>query len=128
MSKRNYSQYSKKKDKPTNPMTDTPVEEAKTIVDDKTKKALYNLEPVVEMVNETVETVTLPELLEGTVVGCAKLNVRAEPNITADIVCVLDNMTELAVDVANSNNEWVRVCTATGIEGYCVRKFIDVLL
>lgn len=120
MSKRNYTQYSKKPVEEPKPVeVKKPVEEPKPV---EVKK------PEPQLVQETVETVILPELVDGVVVGCAKLNVRAEPSIAADVVCVLDAMAELEVDVTNSNNEWVKVITAIGVEGYCMRKFIDVHL
>ena len=126
MAKHNYSQYSNKK-KPN----EKPAEAVKPVVKpvetvEEAPKVV--IDPEIKLVKEEVETVALPEMVEGMVVGCAKLNVREKPSITASVVYVLDNMAELAVDVAGSNNEWVKICTATGIEGYCMREFIDVRL
>lgn len=129
MSKHNYSQYSnKKKDNRTEGVNEvrTKRPEVKPVMDEAPKTAVY--EPKPQIIQETVETVTLPEMVEGVVTGCAKLNVRAEASIAADVVCVLNSMDELEVDVMNSNNEWVKICTAFGIEGYCMRKYIDVRL
>lgn len=136
MSNHNYSQYSnnKKHKNPNNynhhnnvqatkaePVIPTPavepVAEAVTPV----------MAPVVPMV-ETVETVALPKTVEGVVIGCAKLNVRTKPSVTSDVVCVLDAMSELEVDVEKSTNEWFHVCTATGVEGYCMRRFVEARL
>ena len=119
MSKHNYSQYSNKKN--SNRKTEDRVPE-------KQLEPKPAVEPVIELVQETVSTVPLPELIEGTVVNCAKLNVRAEPSTNADIVCVLDAMSEIEIDVAKSNNEWLKVCTAIGVEGYCMRKFVSAAL
>lgn len=81
-----------------------------------------------ELVNETVETKPLPTTVKGIVYGCSKLNVRAEANLFADIVCVLDVKSEVMIDVNKSDNEWFYVCTASGIEGYCLRKFVEAHL
>lgn len=81
--------------------------------------------PVVNLVKETVETVALPETVEGVVVNCGKLNVREAPSIDADVVYVLDVQSELIIDVAKSTKEWFSICTATGVEGYCMRKFVE---
>lgn len=81
-----------------------------------------------KMVDETVETKALPAMVEGHVAGCAKLNVRADASLFADVVCVLDVMSEIMIDVNKSTKDWLYVCTATGIEGYCMRKFVDARL
>lgn len=81
-----------------------------------------------EIMSESVETKPLPAMVEGIVAGCAKLNVRAEANLFADIVCVLDASSEIEIDVNKSNNDWFYICTATGIEGYCMRKFVEAHL
>lgn len=117
MSKRNYTQYSNNKKKPAAPVA--PAEALKPIAE--------AVAPM-ELVEETVETVTLPETVEGVVVNCAKLNVRAEPKANGEIVCVLDAKSEIKIDVAKSTNEWFKVCTVTGVEGYCMRKFIDAYM
>lgn len=81
-----------------------------------------------KLVQETIETVKLPETVIGMVAGCAKLNVRAEANLFSDIVCVLDNMSEIAINVEKSDKDWFYICTASGIEGYCMRKFVEARL
>ena len=136
LSNHNYSQYSSKKTKDSNvasgkpavPHTSmTPVKPAPEV-----KMEPVITEPVkpteVNLVQETVNTVTLPKTVEGVVVDCVKLNIRTEPDIHADVACVLDVMSELKIDVSKSNNEWFKVSTATGVEGYCMRKFVDAHL
>lgn len=117
MSKRNYTQYSNNKKKPAAP-----------VVPAETLKPISETVAPVKMVEETVETVTLPETVEGVVVNCTKLNVRAEPAANGEIICVLDVMSEVKIDVAKSTEEWFKICTVTGVEGYCMRKFIDAYL
>lgn len=81
-----------------------------------------------QLVQETLETKPLPETVEGVVTGCAKLNVRSEASLFADVVCVLDAMSEIEIDVNKSDKDWFYVCTATGIEGYCMRKYVEAHL
>lgn len=123
-SKHNYSQYSKKTSdhKPVNSIESSP--EVKMEVEPSKTSAL----PVYELVNETVDTVTMPKTVSGVVVNCAKLNVREEPSANAEVVCVLDVMSEIKIDASKSDNEWFKICTATGVEGYCMRKFVDARL
>jgi SH3-like domain-containing protein len=82
----------------------------------------------VKMVVETVDTATLPKTVKGVVAHCTKLNVRSEPSITAEVVCVLDARSEVKIDVSKSTSEWLSVCTASGAEGYCMREFVDARL
>lgn len=146
MSKHNYNQYSNK-NKQNNPNSNNPISQQKKPgrIEPKeveVKPMVAKTEPKVEikptpkpvaapevkMVEETVETVALPETVEGTVVNCAKLNVRVAPDITSEVVGVLDAMSEIEINVAKSTDEWFHVCTAIGIEGYCMRKFIEAYL
>lgn len=115
-SKHNYSQYSKKTNEP-NPVKPSSAQATSPKV---------KMEP--KLVEETVETVALPKTVSGVVVNCAKLNVREEPSADADVVCVLDVMSEIKINVEKSDNEWFKICTANGIEGYCMRKFVDAHL
>jgi len=66
------------------------------------------------------------EPVVGVVTGCAKLNVRENPSMEASVVCVLRSEAEVEVDVTKDYGEWYHVCTATGLEGFCMKKFIDI--
>lgn len=122
MSKHNYSQYSNKK----------PVEHMVESVPGVAKAEIVD-NPIVEpatpvVVEETVETVTLPKTVHGVVANCSKLNVRENATMSSNIVCVLDAATEIEVNVARSTGDWLYICTAAGIEGYCMRKFVNANL
>lgn len=121
MAKHNYSQYSnKKRDTNTGATTNTTVKQQKpNVVKD---------EHVVKLVEETVETVALPEKVKGAVVNCVKLNVREEPNITSRVVTVLLADSEVEIDLTKSNDDWFSVRTAAGKMGYCMRKFVSAKL
>lgn len=126
MSKHNYSQYSnnKKRESVNEVETENNVFVAETPVEETV------VAPVVETVIEPAPVVETPKTenkvktAKGTVSNCSKLNVRAKADINADVVCVLDAASEVVVDIAGSNKEWVKVCTAAGFEGYCMRKFV----
>lgn len=124
MSKHNYSQYSKKKH-----------DEGKScvkkddflIIDDLVETPAKET-PEIKMVVESVDTVALPKTVNGFVSDCNKLNVRVQPDIEADVVCVLDHATEVVICLDDSTDEWFSICTAAGIEGFCMRKFINAKL
>lgn len=125
--KHNYSQYSNKPKHENHKVTEellNPIAEVK--MDSEPEVVKPAVTPAV--VTETVETKPLPKTVEGMVVGCAKLNVRKEPNLFADIVCALNVQSEIEIDVEKSDKDWFYICTATGIEGYCMRKFVEAHL
>lgn len=62
----------------------------------------------------------------GVVTDCTKLNVRAEPDPNADVVVVISMLTEVVVDTDTSTSEFYKICTAAGIEGFCMRKYIAI--
>lgn len=125
----NYSQYSAKKPNagvaakaaiPNQQAVNRPAAPIKPV---EPVKPVAPIEPV-KVVEETVQTVALPETVPGAVVGCAKLNVRADASLFADVVCVLDTVSEFEIDVNKSTGDWFYVYTAAGAEGYCMRKFV----
>lgn len=98
------------------------------VVEEELKPVVEPVKPEPQLVQETVETVRLPETVIGMVSGCAKLNVRAEANLFSDVVCILDNTSEIEINVEKSDKDWFYICTASGIEGYCMRKFVEAHL
>ncbi len=130
MSRHNYTQYSSNKGKKNANYAKTATPAASEV---KMEPVSQLEEPVVlmgpiEVVAESVRTTVLPEIVDGVVAHCAKLNVRSQPDISADVVCILDAASEIAINVNESTSEWFKVCTATGVEGYCMRKFVDAHL
>ena len=89
-----------------------------------------------ELFKDTQQTVMEPEvsnaqddageIMIGIVANCTKLNVREEPRANASIICEVACQTELMIDEAESTEEFFKVCTAAGIEGFCMKKFIAV--
>lgn len=107
---------------------------------DEIELANDNSEKLEEIVNpeintDEVETVAIPEVKEtkeetvemvNGFVNCPKLNIRKEANIVADIVCVVNESTELMIDMEKSEDEWFKVYTAEGIEGFCMKQFVKI--
>ena len=62
----------------------------------------------------------------GVVTDCLKLNVREKPTKDSRVVTVVTCLDELEIDMGDSNDDWYAVCTATGIEGFCMKKFVAV--
>lgn len=90
------------------------------------------LEDSVEIIEEqATETETEAEVTEvskmfGVVTDCLRLNIRREPNKDAEIVAIATCLDEVEVDPNASTDEWYAVCTAAGMEGFCMKKFIAI--
>lgn len=118
MSNKNYKSYN-------NFSAAKPAEEVVEAVELKTEEPT----PVVEEVKSEPTLVveqqkTEVKQLTGNVAGCAKLNVRKEPNKDAEILAVINEGAEVVINKIKSTMDFYSVCTAAGIEGYCMKKFI----
>lgn len=89
-----------------------------------------NDEPQNSIADEVNESAEVTESVEetnpvGVVVGCEKLNVRKEPNINSEVVFQFTCDMEVEIFVDKSTEDWFYVCNAAGIEGFCMKKYID---
>lgn len=66
------------------------------------------------------------EKVIGIVTDCIKLNIREKPSKDSSVVAVVNCLDELRINNEDSTSDWYAVCTATGIDGYCMRKFVAV--
>lgn len=108
MSNRNYTNYSK-------PAKQTPRPEPQ--------------EPVakpVEPVQKTEEVTKPKKPVRGVVVGCFNLNVRTGPRKDFDVICEIPSDSEVEIDESESFEDFYKICTASGVEGFCMKKFIEV--
>lgn len=122
--------------KPTNNMQGTrasinPIDEASKLSE--TDKEVVIGQQVTEP--EEPITATVPESdlepeqeksIIGTVTDCLKLRVRKQPNTTAEVLCEIEALSEVQIDEKESTEEFYKVCTEAGIEGFCMKKFIAV--
>lgn len=76
-----------------------------------------------ETVNENVDVQTNKAEIIGVVHNCSKLNIRKEPNVDSEVLCVVDSGSNLQIDLVNSTYGWFSVCTETGIEGFCMKEY-----
>lgn len=86
------------------------------------------VEPVIEesIVEEPVVEEPAPKYVVGVVANCNSLNVREQPDRKADVIAVLRSGTEIQVDIENTLDVWFHVYTATGLDGFCMKEYIDV--
>lgn len=67
-----------------------------------------------------------PRIVPGVVTDCICLNVRKQPDIHADVAVVIDALTNVCVDLNTSTEDFYRVTTSDGVEGYCMKKYISL--
>lgn len=133
MSKHNYSQYSNKKNETKiNPAPEAEVEIQNGVDDTVTEETVVENKTVTDtdVIVETIENKSVVEsntgaVGKGVVANCTKLNVRSKPSKSADVVTVLDANDKITIDVDESTEDWFKICTAGGVKGYCMRKFVN---
>lgn len=86
--------------------------------------------PVVDDVVE--EVAEAPEVQEEKksevfgIVNCKKLNVRKLPDANGTKLCEIAEGTKVQIDVDSSTQEWYSIVTASGVKGFCMKKFVTV--
>ena len=86
---------------------------------------IVQAEPVEEIEQvEPVEPSPVPR--RGVVVNCNRLNVRASADPEARVLCTINALDEVMIDESKTTDEFYNVYTETGVEGYCMKKFIAV--
>lgn len=74
------------------------------------------------------ETQNQPEPVYGVVHNCEKLNVRKQPSKDSEIVFVLNEGSEISIDEENSTEEWYSITHVSGVEGFCMKQFVSMLV
>lgn len=64
------------------------------------------------------------DMLIGTVINCKMLRVRSAGTTSANIVCVIPADSEVIIDVNHSTDDFYKVTTSSGADGYCMKEFI----
>ena len=116
MSKKDYTKFSKHHSEDRDVVESSPIPEV-----------TYPF-PENDVVEEEV-VISEPEkkpIVFGKVANCSKLNVRQLPSLRADILCCLDVNTEVEIDEDKSTSEFYAICTPSGREGFCLKKFVEI--
>ena len=109
-------------------------EETKSLADvtEEMEEEIAEVNESEEVEEEVTEEVTKEATKEadstvvGYVSGCLKLNIREEGYLGANVVCVVPEKTALLIEVAESNDEWYKVYTETGMEGFCMKQYVTL--
>ena len=83
-----------------------------------------------EEVVETEEIVVEPvksAKVHGIVRNCGMLNIRQEKSTTANVVDIIGHGTTVEVEMTESTEDWYKICTAAGSEGYVMANYIEIV-
>ena len=87
------------------------------------------VEEAAEPLDQPVEETPKKETKVGIVANCEKLNLRRSPlkdSDGANIITELLSGVAVVIDEDESTPDFYKVTTETGLEGYCMRRFIEL--
>lgn len=58
--------------------------------------------------------------------NCLRLHIHEEPDLNSRIVCKVRYLTEVIIDPESSTDEFYKVYTAIGAEGFCQKELITI--
>ena len=91
---------------------------------DQIKPSDENMTPPVE--ETEVNAQEEPKKVSGIVVDCNRLNIRTKPSINSQPVGNVTVNSEVTINLNQSNNEWFKVITKDGVEGFCMKKYVKI--
>ena len=131
MSNKHYTQYSKFSGEEPMLVNDPELEVEDTVeekVDEPIEGQIVIPEVEPEPVSDPEPTVEPENRKFGKVSNCKKLNIRKLPSRDAEIVSELIEGSEVMIDEKESTALFYKICTEHGIEGFCMKQFIKVLV
>lgn len=74
-----------------------------------------------------IQDATQPDLIKkGVVHDCSALNVRKSPRGDATVLMVISKDAPLKIDTSKSTSNFYKVITESGVEGFCMKKYVKV--
>ena len=136
----NYTNYSNKNIANNQEAADA-IEEKIVNEEQAVEEKVVNEEQAVEekVANESQQNISDPESdiniaandetseLIGYVTDCVKLNVREAASKDSNALCEIILNSKVIVDEENSTDDFYKVTTETGVEGYCMKQYINVI-
>ena len=110
------------------------IEESVKETEEITNEVNETVEQVEETINEVEESTnkieeTKKEVTEeviGKIIEFEKLYVRKEASKDSEPVGIVTDKDDLSIDVARSTDDFYKVITSNGLEGYCVKEFVKI--
>ena len=76
--------------------------------------------------NEPVSIEPAAETRGGNVIDCEKLNGRSEPDIGMNVITTITKESQVLMDEPRSTDKFYHVSVATGAQGFCMKKYIEL--
>ena len=115
------------------------VKETVEQVEETINKVEETTNEIEETTEEVTDEVTEPEVIVpsiennvenneviGKISGFKKLYVRKEASKDSEPVGIVTDKDDLSIDVARSTDDFYKVITSNGLEGYCVKEFVKI--
>lgn len=108
------------------------VEETVNEVEESTNEAEETREEVTKEVTEpevivpSIENNVENNEVIGKISGFEKLYVRKEASKDSEPVGIVTDKDDLSIDIAHSTDDFYKVITSNGLEGYCVKEFVKI--
>lgn len=110
------------------------VKETEEITEEITNEVNETVEQVEETINEVEESTnkieeTKKEVTEeviGKIIEFEKLYVRKEASKYSEPVGIVTDKDCLSIDIIHSTDDFYKVITSNGLEGYCVKEFVKI--
>lgn len=90
-------------------------------------KKKTDTKPTIKEKLDAVQEATQPDMLKaGSVTGAVRLNVRSAPRPNAPVaeIIALNDLVQVKTD--ETHKDFYAVITNSGIEGYCMKKYIKL--
>ena len=115
------------------------IEEVTEVTEETVNEVEESTNEAEETTEEVTEEVTEPEVIVpsiennvenneviGKISGFEKLYVRKEASKDSEPVGIVTDKDDLSIDVARSTDDFYKVITSNGLEGYCVKEFVKI--
>lgn len=90
-------------------------------------KKKTDTKPTIKEKMDTIQEATQPNMLkEGSVKGAVRLNVRSAPRPNAPVAEIISLNDLVQVKTDEDHKDFYAVITNSGIEGFCMKKFIKL--
>lgn len=60
------------------------------------------------------------------VANCLRLHILSKPDLESEIVCKVRYLTEVEIDPDESTDDFYKICTVTGAEGFCQKDLVTI--
>ena len=115
------------------------IEEVTEVTEETVNEVEESTNEAEETTEEVTEEVTEPEVIVpsiennvenneviGKISGFEKLYVRKEASKDSEPVGIVTDKDYLSIDIIHSTDDFYKVITSNGLEGYCVKEFVKI--